>query len=1201
MTLANHLTSLELQGYKTFSSKTDFKFPAQLTAIVGPNGSGKSNIADAVRWVLGEQAYSLLRGKKTVDMIFSGSEQRPRASMAAVSITFNNESGWLPIDFTEVKIMRRAYRNGENEYLINNQRVRLKEINELLSSSGLAERNYTIIGQGLVDSALSLKPEDRRSFFEEAAGIKLYRSRRNEANQKLDKTFRNVERVNDILNELRPRIHSLEKQRDKVKKYLQIDADLKLLLKDWYGYHWHHTQKALKQAVAFNVEQQKNLDSCREVQQKLESDLKNAQESLKRKRKKLADLQFILSDLRVKKEENTRRLVVLEEREKTQKLRIQDLEKLWDEAKENGFLLKKEISEIISQSEKDYLFYETIKKNLNNSQESLQKRVEQRSENNTSIYNIESELNVQKQEELKLSALIDGLNHQISVQVSDAEQIKSFIARDQEDYKKVAEDLKDVESKIEKLERESESIKSTKLSLSKELDTIRNSIEQHSNRTSKLEHTLSKLKSDYSLLDEAEKALAGFSSGAKGIIDAYREGKLNGNFSLLLEHINVPEEYERAIAAALGAAIEGVVVNSDSEADIVLEYINKRNVPRTILVLNKKKQNQKSIRNFRGSYLIAADIVAGDKDAFPLIQNLLSHTLIVNDFYQAKELLLELPIGYQVVTKRGEILSTDYTITAGKELRARSFTRKRKKDAIRLEITKVENNYEEMKNSLLSLENRKQELQKQFSEQIKKSDELNSSLNELNLNLYKLEIEQEQRKKQLESKQARLDELQKEIGDEKADIELLAVKKHTLEVQIREKSEKIEKLYIGLKELPVEELRTKLIDLTSKYAVAEKIIESNKNRKEEKEHLLSAYQETIDQGLSRITEMREQLNEIAAESAKVKALHKNILERTDALIAKIKPIEKEVENEITNQSKFLEEVDNSRKKYAIAERLKMQSQMQVEKLKDKLAFYQKKIGEDFGIIIENDENDLYGPKPLPIEGIVASLPLIKELPKGLADQIAQKKALLRRIGPVNPNVREEYREVNNRYQFLSEQLNDLKDAEKDLRGIINELDTLMEKEFLKTFTQVEIEFEKIFTQLFNGGKAKLIIEDEENILDSGIEIEATLPGRRKQELALLSGGERSLTAVALIFALIKISPTPFCIMDEVDAMLDESNVMRFGELLRELSETTQLIIITHNRNTVQLADVIYGVTMGKDSVSQVISLKLDELTDEMVQ
>jgi chromosome segregation protein len=398
----------------------------------------------------------------------------------------------------------------------------------------------------------------------------------------------------------------------------------------------------------------------------------------------------------------------------------------------------------------------------------------------------------------------------------------------------------------------------------------------------------------------------------------------------------------------------------------------------------------------------------------------------------------------------------------------------------------------------------------------------------------------------------------------------------------------------------VEDLRSTLTSLTSKYAVAEQIAENSNKRIQEKEVLLSANQEASDKNKIRRVELEDQLGKNGEEIKKTKKSNGETSEKINAQMVDTNALENTVENEITNQSKFLEAVDASRRKFAVAERHKLQAQMRVEKLRNKIEGYQKKISGDFGILMGDEETSTYGPKPLPLSGIVESLPKLDNLPENLADQINQQRSLLRRLGPINPNAQEEYTEINNRYQFLSEQLQDLEKAEKDLRIVVDELDGMMKKEFLKTFNKVGIEFEKIFSQLFDGGEAKLIIEDEENILDSGIDIEATLPDRRKQELALLSGGERSLTAIALIFSLLKISPTPFCILDEIDAMLDESNVMRVGELLKELSDITQFVIITHNRNTVQLADILYGVTMGKDSVSQVISLKLDELTDEMV-
>ncbi|MBM3137721.1 MAG: chromosome segregation protein SMC, partial [Chloroflexi bacterium] len=324
--MTNRLLSLELQGYKTFASSTSFEFPGQVTAIVGPNGSGKSNIGDAVRWVLGEQAYSLLRGKKTEDMIFSGSQQRSRASMASVSIRFNNEDGWLPIDFSEVVITRRAYRSGENEYLLNNQRVRLKEINELLANSGLGERNYTIIGQGLIDNALSLKPDERRRFIEEAAGIDLYRSRREDATQKLDKTLRNMERAKDILSELKPRLSALARSKEKTTQYKQVQSDLSVLLKDWYGYHWHQSQKELKEARDFYHQQKNQFDKAKIEIDRKEIELNQIQGNLHQNRARLAELHKQISNYHLEVEEITKNTAVLDEREKTVKDRIAELD-----------------------------------------------------------------------------------------------------------------------------------------------------------------------------------------------------------------------------------------------------------------------------------------------------------------------------------------------------------------------------------------------------------------------------------------------------------------------------------------------------------------------------------------------------------------------------------------------------------------------------------------------------------------------------------------------------------------------------------------------------------------------------------------------------------------------------------------------------------------------------------------------------------
>jgi len=754
---------------------------------------------------------------------------------------------------------------------------------------------------------------------------------------------------------------------------------------------------------------------------------------------------------------------------------------------------------------------------------------------------------------------------------------------------------------VEDKKKSLSTLKKDSLSLESKLGEKRKDLQRFEQIKQKNDRNISKLQSDYGLLEEAENAMIGFSSGAKDILEAAKNGKLTGNYSMLMEYLDIPEEYEIAMASALGSLVEGIILNSDEETEKVLNFIANEKMPRTTLIRNISgtRAAAKPLL-LKGNPLVALDLLPEGKRKEPFLNNLLSRILIVEDRSAAEKAVRELPNGYRVVTRDGAVFSTEFTITAGTETRVRTFSRKREKNEIKAQLKSEKKANEEITDSIRATESEIEELQAQLEKSRAKIHESEIEINRLVLDLHKKEIEQEQRARQLASSQSRLDALLFEIEKEKSNTVELKNQQTILEEKSAKLRSETEKLYIELKELPVEELRFSVSDLSSKFAVSEQITANISRRIAEKQNLLETLEQSIKQSTAQKSELTGNLNAITenidSSSNKSKKINSNIEELSDEVV----PLEKVVEEEITNQSLFLEKVDQSRRQFSIAERQKMQAQMKVEKLRDKLDGYQKKIGEDFGILLEEDEGMTYGPKPLPIKGIVASLPTLDVLPEGLSDQIAQKKSLLRRIGPVNPNAQQEYKEVFERSQFLKEQLQDLDNAEKDLRKILSELDELMKREFMKTFRKVEVEFEKIFSRLFNGGEAKLIIEDEENILDSGIDIEATLPGRRKQELALLSGGERSLTAVALIFALLKISPTPFCILDEIDAMLDESNVMRVGQLLKELSETTQFIIITHNRNTVQLADIIYGVTMGKDSVSQVISLKLEELTDEMI-
>ncbi len=1199
--MANRLLSLELHGYKTFASKTSFDFPGQITAIVGPNGSGKSNISDSIRWVLGEQAYSLLRGKKTVDMIFSGSEQRPRASMASASITFDNESGWLPVEFSEVTVTRRAYRSGENEYLLNNQKVRLKEINELLANSGLGERTYTIIGQGLVDTALSLKPEERRRFFEEASGIGLYKGRREDATQKLDKTLRNMERINDILRELKPRLGYLEKSKEKAKQYLQVQNDLNLLLKDWYGYNWHSVQKELKYAVDFNSKQNEQLNVKREAKQKLEARVNRIQGDLNEKRDRLANLHLELSKRHSIKEDATREIAVHEERERSIRERSQELEAavlmLTDEISQH----ETELKTLKQSGDEIQLELEQAGRALSEANGKLDERRAERVKIERLIEELQKQIIANESEILKTESRIEQLNHQaendrneLQILNNNRSGVDDFISQSDGKLKALEKTTAELQDEITQNQQALENKR-------KERNSAREKIDQLERKYKEIDLAVSKLNAELKVIRQAEESLAGFTSGSKEFVQAARSNKVAAKFALLLDYLKVPQEYELAFSAALGDILEGIILEEGTSTQDILSYLENSKTSRTVFLPEWWQVQTPEKTSLTTSAVKASDLVNESAQYNKLIKNILSSTYIVDNAAEAETLVQQLPLGMKVVTRKGEVFDTRGTITAGNEFRVKNLSRKREKEATEKDVATFQAESEKLQSELDAQKNNLVQLNDAIRTLSEADQQLQKRIQQLGIDRHKLEIEKNQKAEQLVDIRKRLEQINQSSQNRSDESTRLKASLKELRGQLTEKQGRLETHFQSVNNLPVEEIRSTVMELTSDKAVIEELANQQHSRVAEKEKQIRETQAKIEAQKNRLTEMAQTLEEILAEKQHLSETDGHVSTEIEALSEKIKPLEEEVESGIKHQGTLLEEVDASRNQYSIAERHALQSQMKVDKLRDRMEELRKKIQEDFGLLPEEDEQGLIGPKPLPIDGMIATLPEIEMMPENLDEQIKQQKSHLRRLGPINPDAEMEFDEVNERVQFLTEQLLDLEKAEKDLRQVVEELDELMKKEFMKTFRKVEEEFKVIFAQLFTGGSARLYLEDEENVMDSGIEIEATLPGKRRQELGLLSGGERSLTAVALIFSLLKISPTPFCIMDEVDAMLDESNVVRFGELLRELSETTQFIVITHNRNTVQMADVLYGVTMGKDSVSQIISLRMDELTDEMVQ
>jgi chromosome segregation protein len=1201
--MKQRLKSLELQGYKTFATKTRFEFPDQITAIVGPNGSGKSNIADAIRWVLGEQAYSLLRGKKTIDMIFTGSEHRPRASMASATIIFDNEDNWLPIDYSEVALTRRAYRSGENEYLLNNTRVRLKEINELLANSGLSERTYTIIGQGLVDVALSLKPEERRRFFEEAAGIELYRSRRDEAIQKLDNTLRNMDRVRDILSELGPRLKSLEKQSERAKEYDRVKADLFILLRDWYGFQWNNIQNEISSAKEFYEQQDARLNNAREQQVEMGGKLDKNHDRINQLRMELSAWHKQSAELHSTEEKNNREMAVLSEREKSIQDKEMDSNREMTIHEERLSNRKKQLDDWTQEKNKkseELLKVQNLHADLNLR---LNQRQQQRQKIEEEINSIRASREAVETRQIHIRAQRDEIDQRVLIYEKNIFDLKTSQELDRKNNLELELDtmrqqgiLAEKQAEIEKSGKVIAEVQAGIIEIEKVIKNGRDEI-------SRMEASHLSKKAQLDVLENAEQSLSGFTSGSKGLLAAAKNGHLSGSLVLFLSQLRMPAEYETAIASVLGDLLESLILDNGADPEKVLKYIEeKENVRTAFLVKDWIKEPGISIElNQTSDVIIANDVVAARDPYQAVIRALLNNVVIVKDRKIARKLMLELGPDVKLVTLKGEVFYPNGLVVAGKEARVKAISRTREKEELAESSRELLSAIESSRKRLITEENHLTENESQLRDERSNQE----ALQRIRIELIEANNQTSLKMNQIST---RLEWIGGQIANLNNQIELGGVEKSkineeagSLKLQVEEKTIESERLFAQLKDLPMEELQEELYFMNSQKSIEEQTARNLDLRIQEVEKEIHSIMQEKDETAVKIKENAKNLEELRNARQILASQVLEIEKEINVLKEKIAPAETELVDLEEGYQQLQQEQERFRQQFAVIERHAIQAQMKLNRVRDQQDNLRRRIEEDFGLVFYEYGQAVEGPTPLPIEGMVENLPKLTQVPDSLEENIKQQKSILRRMGPINPEAQKEFKEVQARHAFITEQLTDLEKAEGDLRQVIRELDDLMKIEFQKTFKRVNDEFKDIFKQLFGGGTADLVIEDEDNLAESGIDIEATLPGKRKQELASLSGGERSLTAVALIFALLKVSPTPFCILDEVDAMLDESNVMRFGELLRGLSQSTQFIVITHNRNTVQLANVLYGVTMGKDSTSQVISLKLNELTEEMVQ
>ena len=1174
------LKKLVLQGYKTFATKTEFIFDEGITAVVGPNGSGKSNVADAVRWVLGEQSYSTLRGKRTADMIFHGSQSRARAGMAQAVLTLDNSDGWLPIDFTEVEIGRRAYRSGENEYILNGQKVRLKDIAELLASSGLAERTYTIIGQGLVDQALSLKADERRALFEEAAGISHYKSRRAETLRRLQETQRNLERVHDILAEIKPRLRSLKRQATRAQNYEQIAADLRHLLRIWYGFKWEQakrqTRRARETAVLIESQWQASRNALRQQQGKIDQQRR----LINQRQSEIGDLQTARDEIRETVEQARREVAILSERQNAARRQLADIE---------GELPSQTQQQAVAQAE---LAAATAE--LEAAQATLTESQNQLLQFNAGFKNQQAEINrwqTARREAEQTQRAAQNRLAQAEGQLSQLEeQVKSGkwqVASEKADelvkaaaaVEKFTAVLRSAESSRDKLHPNREAAQTERRSLIDKLKKLRRDSREQEKLLNRQRNQLARLEARLEMLGQLRR---------KGV--AVGDGvRLIGRFSSL---VTIPDEHRTAVEAALAARLETLVVPGAAQLWRLLDGSDPK-LAVTAVALAAVSYQPPAISQQAGVVGRASDVVDCDEAIRPLADLLLGPVLLAQDAKAAYAIAQELPLGMLAAAPDGFVAHAGGLVErAGQNTASAVLAREAEWKQTKEEVSGQKAEVEKIATAVTAQQTLIQEKQERVDELQREENRLARLGNEAGQRVSRAQRDRDRAKQQqtflerqrqaqaeeLARLQQRIAQAEEMIGTEKEEVA-------RLETAVTHARAQLESLPVAVAQQQRQSLQQSSQSTQTIVAGRQAVVDSRRSTLNQ-----------VDRQIGRLKErqaaLQRQLQQLALTEEETKVTQ--LQEQLSALAEQIQPLQAQLRQDHQTLAGLEDAIISLQKQTHDRETQHTQTQIAFSQQQNKMEALQERIKADLGIVYLSYDADQTGPTPLPMGEVVEQLPVIEELPEDIEDTIQHYRGQMQRMGAINPDAPEEYQETQERFDFMTQQVEDLTQTEAQLRAVIAELDELTSCAFGETVEKVNNVFGDIFTQLFGGGSARLALTDPDDLTISGVDIIARLPNRREQGLGLLSGGERSLTAAALIFSLLRVSPTPFCVMDEVDAALDEANVNRFRELLRELSLKTQVIVITHNRGTVQAAHTIYGISMGSDSASQSISIKPEE-------
>ena len=1180
-----YLKRLEMQGFKSFADKTVLEFMPGITTVIGPNGSGKSNISDAIRWVLGEQSMKSLRGAKSEDVIFAGTQNRKSLGFAEASLVFDNSDSRLPVEYNEVVVTRKLYRSGESGYYINKTPCRLKDVLELFMDTGIGKDGYSIIGQGKIDEILSNKSEDRRHIFEEAAGVVKYRVRKAEAEKKLEHTKLNLLRINDILAEIEANIEPLKAQSEKAKKFLNLREELKSIEIGLFIYNINSYKEKLEKIVEDeeilkndNDQATSKLEEITGLKEKLKQEIDSITNEIESMQnigfESEKEIERINSEIKVSEErisnnkDNFSRFDKEIEEIKNRNTELEEEKKLKLEKKTNLFSNKEKFQKELDEKEKEL---EDLTKKLSDKELEIEEKKKQvetntdlRYEKTANISTIEANLeNIEKRKK-QLNAEIDlGISELDSTRLTKEEISKTFY---------------EIEAKRNEAK--------------KQLDSIITRKEEAEGKIKKFDEQINTLSSEYRIkesrlkfLQETEREKEGYIKSVKSLLlGCDKDATLKkGSHGVLANIINSPKEYETAIEMALGAAAQNIVTDTENDAKKMVEYLRNNNLGRAsflpIASVKGKKLDKYSAKGITGIIGIAADLVKFDKKYEQIVFNLLGKTIIVDDMDTAIALAKQNSYSFRIVTLKGDLINPSGAITGG------SVAQKT------VNILGRAREIEDLKKELSKLKSKIEKIEAEKEEYINSTEDVLEEITGLEKNLQDIDIVYATDKQKIVAVEENIQKLENRL-------EKLKTEKVELEKQ---KNENIEN-----KEKEEQDIQNILEENSKLNGIIEQFANLNKDNQRYIDDLnmdvtnLKISVSSFDESEASIDEMVERINQDINNnnlSIENKLNQKDAINQDNVdLETKISQLKEQIEGinlAVNNSSSKVVELKQKRvEKNNELSKQETEFTAQIEVLDGlkeqllKIDVKKTKLEQDIEAVVSklweeyeltpNNVQDYTKP-----ENITETTKKVNSLRTKIKD-----------LGSINVDSIDEYNNTKQRYDFMCEQRLDLENGITKLKKVIQDMTNIMKDQFAKQFEIINKNFGEVFKELFGGGKAQLTLTDSENILECGIDINVQPPGKKLQNMTLLSGGEKAFTAIALLFAILKINPSPFCVLDEIEAALDDVNVYRYAEYLKKFTDNTQFLVITHRKGTMEAADTVYGITMEENGISKLLSMKL---------